>query len=406
VILCAGAIPIARFVEMPAVEPLLYALAIPAVINSVSNPHFILYARNLDFRREVIRRSIGAACGSVAAIAIAVALHSYWALIASTFVQAIVSVALSYWKVPGRPRLSLSHQREMLGFGGWLLIGNMLSYFALRLEYFYIGKLMDARTLGAYHVGNQVNSLSTADVVPTLSRAMFPALSMLQREPERLHRTYVQMQAVSLAISLPIGFGLALVARPLVLLLFGRGWEEAVLVVQTITPIAALQAVGAGVEALAMATNRVRKLAARSFVYVVVRTVAQFAGFWTGGLAGLLLGRAVAGLFQALYGLSLAASLTGRSIAEPLIASWRSFAAVAVMSAGLWFWPAHDVAAAVAPALMADVAMRVVAGGVLYVGTHLLLWQIAGRPAGAEALLLRQAARLSGQAVSRFRAGA
>lgn len=396
-ILAVAAHPIALYMDQPGLEPILYVLIIPAVIGALANPYFILYGRNLDFRMEVRRRSLAAIVGSIASIAVAFIFRSYWALIVSTIVQNIVSTALSYWRVPGRPRLSLSHAREMAGFGGWLLVQNVLTYLALRLEYFYIGKLMNPKVLGAYHLGNQVNSMSSADIVPTLSRAMFPALSMLQKDPERLRRTYVQIQATSLAISLPIGFGLALLARPLILLLFGRGWETAVMVVWFITPVTSLQALGAGVEGLAMALNRVRPLAARSAVYVTVRTVLQLIGFFSGGLIGLLVGRTVAGIFQAIYGLSLAAKLTGRSVMEPLVASWRSFAAIAVMSAGLLVLPQPHYESLPFARLLIEIAWRAALGALLYCGTHMILWRMQGKPEGAETLILRQLARVTGR---------
>lgn len=392
-VLAAFARPLAMFLDAPDLEAILYVLVIPSILGAINNPHFILYGRNLDFRKEAQRRIAATLLGSMVAIVIALVFRTYWALIAAAIVQSMVLVVLSYWKIPGRPRWSLAKRHELLGFGGWLLVQNLLSYLALRLEYFYIGKLMDARTLGAYHLGNQVNSMSTADVIPALSRALFPALSILSDDSERLRRAYLQMQTISLTIALPIGFGLALMAEPLILLLFGRGWETAVLVVWFITPIAALQAVGAGVEALAMALNKVRVLAARSAIYVTVRTVTQLIGFVLGGLLGLLIGRAVAGIFQSLYGLALAAHLTRRSLWEPIIASWRSFVSIGSMCAGLLVLPGADYALLPWLELLAHVTARITLGAILYAGTHLLLWCLQGRPDGVEAFVLRRLAR-------------
>jgi PST family polysaccharide transporter len=391
--------PIAHFMGNPGLRSILCVLAIPALVNACANPRFILFGRNLDFSMEVRRRSAGALVGSLVSIVVAFAFRSYWALIAATVAQAVVSTALSYWKVPGGrvPRWSLSHSREMLGFGTWLLVQNMLGYLALRAEYFFIGRIMDTKTLGAYHLGNQINTMATGDVVPTLTRALFPAFAMIHQDPERLRRTYLNVQATCLALALPIGFGLGLLAEPLILLFFGRGWSLAVEVVRFIAPISAIQTMGAGVEVLAMAMNRPQGLAARSVVNIIVRTAAIVVGFWMMGLTGLLLGRTVSGTIFAFFSLSLAARLTGGSVWAPFGAAWRSFLAVAAMAAALLLTPQPAWVALGFWALLAQVAAHVLLGGVIYCAVHYGAWLVAGRPDGAERLLGRQIVRLAGR---------
>jgi O-antigen/teichoic acid export membrane protein len=285
----------------------------------------------------------------------------------------------------------------MLGCGGWLLVQNMLGYFALRAEYFFIGRMMEPKTLGAYHLGNQINTMATGDVIPTLTRALFPAFAMIQEDPQRLRRTYLNVQATCLALALPIGFGLGLLAEPLILLFFGHGWGLAVEVVRFIAPISAIQTMGAGVEVLAMAVNRPKGLAARSVVNIVVRTAAIIVGFWAMGLTGLLLGRTVSGIVFAFFSLSLAARLTGGSVWEPFGAAWRSFLAVAAMAAALLLAPQPAWAALGFWALMAQAMVRIVAGGIIYCAVHYGAWLFAGRPNGAERLLGRQIGRLTGR---------
>jgi PST family polysaccharide transporter len=181
-------------------------------------------------------------------------------------------------------------------------------------------------------------------------------------------------------LALPIGFGLGLLAEPLILLFFGRGWDLAVEVVQFIAPISAIQTMGAGVEVLAMALNRPQGLAARSVVNIIVRTAAIVAGFWAMGLTGLLLGRTVSGIVFAFYSLSLAARLTGGSVWTPFAAAWRSFIAVAVMSAALLLTPQPLWSSLGFWALLGQVLTRVLLGGAAYCGVHYALWLFAGKP--------------------------
>lgn len=402
-ILAAAAYPLSRFMEAPGLEAILYVLTIPTILNGLNNPYFTLYSRNLDFKKDSRRRALGTLAGSLASIGLAFWLRSYWALVAGNIVQAVVILLLSYWRVPGRPRFSLMHYREMLGFGAWLLVQNLFLQLALRIEIFFIGKVMDTKTVGAYTVGNQINTMATGDVIPTLTRAMFPAFAIMNDDPERIRRNYVQVQAAGLAIALPIGFGLALLAEPLIYLLFGPGWELAIPVVQLMSPVSALQTVGAGVEALAMALGRVRMLAARSVVYMILRTILMFVGYHYGGLIGLLVGRAVSGIFQSFYGLSLAAILTSRGIFEPFKASWRSFVSVAVMSAVALMLPDKSYGGLPEWMLFAELSWRALLCAALYLGTHALLWIASGRPDGSETKVATQVHRLATRMMQKSR---
>ncbi len=400
-LLAVAAAPLARFMEAPGLEAIFYVLTIPTILNGLNNPYFTLYSRNLDFRKDSQRRMLGALTGNIASILLALLLRTYWALVIGQVVQAIVILALSYWRVPGRPGVSLKHHRDMLGFGFWLLIQNLFLQLALRIEIFFIGKVLDANTVGAYSIGNQVNTMATGDVIPTLTRAMFPAFSIMGDDPDRVRRNYVQVQAAGLAIALPIGFGLALVAEPLIYLLFGHGWELAILVVQIMSPVSALQTVGAGVEALAMAMGKVRMLAMRSVLYMILRTVLMLVGYYYGGLVGLLVGRAVSGIFQSFYGLSLAAILTRRNLFAPFQASWRSLASAAMMSAVAMLLPDAAFQTMSEPMLAVQLIVRGGVCAIVYLGTHGLLWMMAGRPEGAETRVVGQVSRLVGKLLRR-----
>jgi O-antigen/teichoic acid export membrane protein len=388
ILLCALAYPLASFMETPALAPVLMALSVPLLINAFTNPYFILFARDLDFRAETRRRVTAAVVGSIASIALALMFRSYWALIGGNLVQAIAMLALSWWRVPGRPGLSLARWRELLGFGGWLLVQQMIAQIGLKFDYFFIGRVLDPATLGAYHIGNKLNQLATGDAMPALSKALFPAFSVINDDPARLRRNYLEVQVISAAVALPAGVGLGLLAEPLVLLMFGPGWDKAVPVVQIMAPLIALQALGAGVDGMAMALGRTRTLAIRQSLYITARTGLVVGGWFLGGYMGIILGRAVAGIIYPAYNLALGASLTGTRVLQPLLAAWRSFAAAATMAAAILPFLGQDWGAMSWPTLAATLAGLVALGGGVYAAAHLLFWLAAGRPQGAESRIL------------------
>lgn len=395
VALAASARPLAQYMGEPRLEPILYVLILPTFVSALSNPYFILFNRNLDFRVEVQRRALASVIGSVASIIVAFAFRSYWALIVSTVVQSLFTTLFSYWRLPSRPRLSLRRRHEMFGFGGWMLVQRVLSYVSTRFEVFFMGKFADTKSLGAYQLSLQTTSMATGDLAPILSNALFPAFSIMQDEPERIRRNYLNVQATCLAIALPIGFGMAILAEPLILAMFGPRWSLAVPMMQMMAPVTSIQTMTVGVEVMAMALNRPRALATRSAIYLVVRTILILAGFHYAGVLGIVAGRSIAGLFHTLYGLALGKTLTGGRLRDPFIASWRSFAAIAVMTAVLLAIPSPQWRALPFHDLLFSIGWRVALGALVYCGTHGLLWVAGGRKDGAERVFLNQMERFS-----------
>jgi O-antigen/teichoic acid export membrane protein len=403
--LVALARPVSGYMHEPRLAAILYVLAVPALVGGLHNPFFFLFARDLNFLRESRRDALATVLGSAAGIAAAFLFRSYWALVIGAVTTQLTAPCFSYWRVPGRPRLSLAKSREILGFGSWLVLMNALDFLNWRVDYVLIGQGLGPKALGAYNLGGTLTNTATGDVVSSLGRALFPAFSMLAHDPARLRQGYRQIQSITLTIALPIGFGMSAVAADVVLLLFGGKWGMAIPVVTLLAPMAALQTMIASIEALALSADKGRLLFFRSGAFFVVRVALMFGGFYLGGYVGIIYSRVISGTFFLLYGLALAAAITGGHWYDPIVASWRSFAAVAVMYAGLAWLPFADAWRLGVAGLAAVLGAKILLGAVLYVGVHGALWWACGRPDGAERRLLQQAARLL-RKMNFFRRGA
>ncbi|MCS6987042.1 MAG: oligosaccharide flippase family protein [Sphingomonadaceae bacterium] len=390
-VLAVIARPLAGWMGDSRLEGVLYALTAAAFAVNLTNPYFVLYARDLDFRLETRRRAVAAVAGSVVAIALALHLRTYWALVASTIVSAVVGSALTWWRVPGRPGWSLAQFRAIFGFGSWLVVYRALQYLGNRFDYVFIPKVLDTATLGAYHVSGQINRAAGNDMVLAVSRALYSAFAMLKDDPARLRSAYLKAQGVALAVSLPLGVGLGVLAQPLVLLLLGPGWALAATVTQVLAPVLALQALSAGTEGVAMALDRTRALAARSMVFAPLRAAMVAGGFFAGGFPGLLAGAALtSGLLFPFYNLWLAARLTGGRWWEGLVAGRRSFLAVGLMAAVLLGLPDPEWQRLPTATVALHVVGRVALGLLVYGAVLAVAWHWAGRPENSAETIVAQ----------------
>lgn len=388
--LAAFAIPIAGYMHDARLENLFYALAVGAVIGGIKNPYFILFERNLEFRQEVWRNIVCALLGNGFGILVAILTRSYWALVIGMMANNALSMLLSYWRVPGRPRLSLARWRELFGFGGWLMLINVMNYVNGKLDYVLIGRGLGSTRLGAYHIGQQITTMSTGDVIGPASRAMFPAFALFSDDPARLRASYRRAQAVVLAVALPIGFGVSALAPEIVRLLVGPRWGEAVPVIRFLAPLIALQTLGAGVTSVALAAGRTRALFVRTTIILIVRGTLMFVGYHLGGFFGIIYARIASGTFFLIYELNLAAAITGGRSTDSVVAGWRSLLSVACMWPVLLLLPGAPGAIDY-PRLVLLLGAKVALGAAIYVGVHALLWRLAGRPEGPESRLIHEA---------------
>jgi len=407
VVLALLAQPLAIYMDDIRLAGVLYALVPSLVIAGLNNPYLLLFARNIDYRKQVTRGAIAVIGGSLAGIVTAIAMPSYWALIVGSLCTNLIAMVLSYWRVPGLPRLSLKKSAAFFSYGSWLILINIIEYINGKIDYVLIGKGLGSRSLGAYHVGQQVTVMATGDIVSPLSQALMPAFSIMSTDPERLKAGYRQVQSLTLALALPIGFGISLLAKDTIYLLVGRQWELAIPVIHFLAPIIALQTMVASIDSLALATGNAPRLVLRSFIFLCVRAILMFVGYYTGGFIGVIYARMLSGSFFLLYGLWFAARITNSQWYDPILVSWRSFLSVSVMWIALYsgpgFLPWGDLDHDPIYTLFFLLAAKILFGAALYVGTHFLTWKMAGFPDGSEQKLLEQIRRITYKLSTRYK---
>jgi O-antigen/teichoic acid export membrane protein len=387
--------PAAVFMHDPRLQTLLYVLMIPPLISGLQNPYFSLFARDLNFRQQSLREVVAFFIGAIAGISVAVAYHSYWALVVNGMTVASVRVIASYLWAPGRPGLSLSKTRDLFAFGGWITLVSVADYCSSRIDFLLIGNRIGTATVGAYNVANTLTTTITLDLVGTLTQALLPAYSTIASDTERLRRGYREVQVVTIALAMPLGFGISAVAPALVEVLVGGKWLQAIPAVQILAPVTAILTMTASVEAMAYTLGKGRLICIRAWLFLLVRAGFMFLGFSLGGFLGIIWARAGCSLIQLFYNLFLVQRLIGVPVWDQISGGWRSgIAGVSMWFAIIWLHLPHAGAGQMVQ-LILNLSAQIATGAFVYVGLHALLWALSGSPDGAEQRVVTQARRLT-----------
>ena len=382
------AYPTALFYAEPRLTMVMLALALGWVFSGLENTGIVDFRRQLDFRREFHFLAAKRVLSFVITVALAVTLRSYWALVIGSVAGRVFGVALSYLLHGFRPRPCLQAARELFAFSGWMLANNLLSVAQAKIPHFAVGRYLGSQPLGLFTVGAEVAQIPSADLIAPINRVVFPGLSRLTDDFAQLRKTFLDVLGATTMFALPAALGIASVAEPLVLVLLGPRWIEAVPVIRILAVAAAVSAVTAGNSSAYLALGQPRFITLIATIRLAVLVPAAFLLTAQVGLTGAAyaeLGAAILGLAVSLPMLLRRLDIRAREFAARL---WRPAAASAAMAVAVvrlleWIGNATSSVQAV-PVLAAAVA-----GGVLVYVTGIgLLWFLAGRPPGAERTLI------------------
>lgn len=388
---------VADFYKDPRLLPVLLLLSGSMALAGLNNPKQVVLTRRLEFWQEFAVLVTQKLAGFLVGVGMALVFHSYWALVAGTLATQIAGLIVSYCVVPFRPRPSLSKVRELWSFSAWVTLSYILNTINWKLDHLLIGTFISPKALGIYTVGDNLAGLPTRETIGPLEQALFPGLRQVTDDPERLRRTYARAQALITMIALPVGFGVGALARPLVELVLGPKWLEAVLIVQVLSCVFAVQTISSAVHPLAMAKGKTRMMFGRDVFGFCLRVPIILVGMWWAGMVGIVFGRMVSGTLGVFINATLVRRLIGLTIRQQLFNSWRSLLSVTVMwsalTATVHHWPVNGGALERAGWL----AGLGLAGGATYLALHFALWGLAGKPAGAEQDFIELAGKAAGK---------
>ena len=227
---------IAAFFNVDVIQPVARVLAFCLPIGTSASVHQALLTKRLEFRTLLLVGLFSVSCSSFVAIVLAWKGYGVWALTAQIMCGSTLS-AIALWILsPWRPALifSLSSARRMFSFGGYILAASMLGIIYGRLYSVLIGKFYSLSDLGFYSRAENTKQLPITVLSDLLFRVAQPVFSEAASDTERLKRGVSMALRSSMLITAPTMLGLAAVAKPFVVTLFGNQWLSIVPILQVL----------------------------------------------------------------------------------------------------------------------------------------------------------------------------
>ncbi len=313
----------ARALGHPELTSLIRVLAVGLAISALSTIPAAWLRRSMNFSARLAPEALGALTKTGLTIGLAATGHGVWSLVYGQLAATVVMTVL-YWLVGRtRPRLAFDGTvaRELLRFGIPVTAVTLLAYAIYNVDYLAVGTRLGTTELGLYTLAYRIPEVVVLNLCVVVSEVLFSALSGLQDDLESLTRHYVEALTVVVALTAPIGVGLAVAAGPLVATLYGGDYAGA-------EPILAVLALYAAVYSASFHAGDVFKAIGRPSILTAVNTVklAVLVGpiWWAAGhsvtmVAWVLLGTELVHFLARMAVLHRVASVAWTAIAGAVI---------------------------------------------------------------------------------------
>jgi O-antigen/teichoic acid export membrane protein len=237
---------IADFYNSPGVQPIVALLSCNFLVSSLSRTQAAVLTRRMEFRSLEFRTLAGLIVGSTCAVALAFYGFGVWSLVGRILVTGAVETIM-LWSVSGwRPSFWFrwSDVQDLIGFSNDVLIANLLRYFGRNADNLLIGKFVGVTELGFYALAYNLMMLPVLRFSQVLAGVLFPALSRLQEDLEKLKQSWFRASRTLAAFTVPLMLGLIVLAPQFVHVVYGQKWLPVVPLLQVLTMSGIFQSLG------------------------------------------------------------------------------------------------------------------------------------------------------------------
>lgn len=227
-LLVALAGPLSRAVVDSSIETPLRLMSIPLLCNCLVSVNYSMMKRRLQFLRVGLISLISNAVGLAVAIALALRGFGYYTIIFQSIIGGVIMLLLSYLLNETRFGFALdkANFKSIFSFSGWLMASVVFRNIAQHIDRLMMPRLISVESLGAYNRPKEFIGQISSRLNGIFDTALFPVLSGIQDERERLasafKRSFYYMNMFALLLTLAVVFNSELMIR----IFFGNDWLD------------------------------------------------------------------------------------------------------------------------------------------------------------------------------------
>lgn len=217
---------IADFFHIDTLRSLLRVLGVVLLIDAFCAIQNTILTRDMNFKQLTQIKLTSIVIAASVAVYLAYAGFGIWALIVQYILCSTIRTTSTWIVAKWRPILVFSKQsfRTLFGFGSKLLLSTFVAELYVNFQQILIGRFYTPTDLGFYSQARQFQQIPTGTVSQVINSVAFPAYAKLQNEKEKLREMFRQNVRLVAYLNTPLMVLLAVVAQPLIILLYSSKW--------------------------------------------------------------------------------------------------------------------------------------------------------------------------------------
>jgi O-antigen/teichoic acid export membrane protein len=383
IVLAVAALPLTAAFDEQRLLPVLLVLSALPLAGAMENIGTVFFRRDLDFAAEFRWQMARRVISVLVTVALALALRSYWALVAGIVAGRLLGTVLSYLLHPYRPRWQRQGWGELRGYSIAMFLHSAAQLVRQRLPDVAVGHVFGLRWAGLNTVAAEVAALPSTELAAPLNRVLLPVLGRLQAGEADLKRALLASLSALASTALPAAIGLALLAPDLIRLLLGPQWTEAGPLLQAMALAGGITVLQGPCLPVLIQAGQMKQIALAQWVGTAALLTA-LAWVLRAGRPELLGWPALAGsVVLAPLSLGFASRCSGCSAGELMRTLLRPLLACAIMAAVVTsLLDAFGDARGDWPAMIAASTV----GAIVFASASLVLWLLGGRRTDGDVL--------------------
>jgi teichuronic acid exporter len=217
---------ISSFFEQPQLTDLTRILGLILFLNAFAIVQRTKLTIAIDFKSIAKSNVIGMITGGLCGVIAAVNGYGVWSLVIQMLIGSFAS-SLSLWLLSNWiPSIIFSKEsfKSLFGYGSKLLMAGLYAQILNNVYNICLGKFYPTASLGYYTKAKSFADVSAGTVVSIIQQATFPILATVQHDKEKLVSIYSRMIRMSAFLIIPLMTLIALLAKPIVILLLTDKW--------------------------------------------------------------------------------------------------------------------------------------------------------------------------------------
>lgn len=217
---------VGKFYEDPTLAPVVAVLSFNLVWIGLMSVPEALVRKGIDFHKLVIPTILPVVIASIAGIYMAYAGYGVWSLVVRSLIVHILGTILIWRIAHFRPVFRFDPQlaRELFSYGKYIIGASIVMVALFNVDKLYVSKFDSIMALGFYTLAIRIADLPVTELSFIICRVMFPVMSKINRELDKLQQTFLKMMRYSGLISVPMSFGIATYGPALVTAVYGERW--------------------------------------------------------------------------------------------------------------------------------------------------------------------------------------